>query len=592
MKKNAKLYIFDIIILMIIGGFLYISISYNSDYPGLYLDSVNPDYAGVQLLTGSSGAGTYIWAFSMFNGFPILPQMYHGAVTTITTIISCLITGSTSVFQVHAVNAVFAFIVCVLTYYLLKQYSNNHKVAALITVLLATTPSLNTILRCQYYIKLPGTALILGALYLLLSVREESVPIKRRIRIMVTAFLAGFAFYSYFHYLFFAPAFLWVLWCKIGLSSYSEKAKMVLLFLTAYCIGALGYFVGYAAFLLQNEPLVWMLIVAMLLVAVLLIFTLVTDQFRGKKAIAWIVFIGLLFGVVGIGIISNISFILEKLGTVANGLNIAGETVTAKERILLVFQNWGNILSGRMAETLIFQETFSIFPHLYAITLFMMTVFSYICLWKSKNKSSAAMLMVIVSVFLISFVTFSVFFASRLGTQHFVPMLPLSLLLMGSEIVVIMECKDRINMKCIVAICLLLLSINFINNGLFQYKLGLSGGHGLFTSQINELAYDALENSAQGKKEVYVFEEWGFFAGFSYLTRNMIPYVTECGIDRANQYLSDGYDVIYCSWSEDGILDAEHRLHNDELANSVIEKRYCLDGKIAFYTLTLSSKID
>lgn len=133
-----------------------------------------------------------------------------------------------------------------------------------------------------------------------------------------------------------------------------------------------------------------------------------------------------------------------------------------------------------------------------------------------------------------------------------------------------------------------ILGINLFNEFQIIRKIELTGGVHLFTEQINQLAAEALENEAEGIKEVYVFPEWGFLFGFNYLTVNQIEATSNAEPGHLQPYLEEGYRIVMCYWSKEEkeqyeslfkALDARSRTAN--------EIRYQRDGEEAFYIMSL-----
>ena len=63
------------------------------------------------------------------------------------------------------------------------------------------------ILKTQYYIKVPGTAFTFLALLSFVSGCKKEKSFRYA---LISGFLAGLAFYSYFIYLFFVPAYIYL----------------------------------------------------------------------------------------------------------------------------------------------------------------------------------------------------------------------------------------------------------------------------------------------------------------------------------------------------------------------------------------------
>ena len=109
------------------------------------------------------------------------------------------------------------------------------------------------------------------------------------------------------------------------------------------------------------------------------------------------------------------------------------------------------------------------------------------------------------------------------------------LLILGCSMLCIMSCTNMYNSRVIVK------------------ELESNGGNNLCTEEINELAESAKKNYYAGKKEYYVFEDWGFMCGFNFLTSNLVPYTTNCDFEYFKTKQGEGYTIITCCWEEESM---------------------------------------
>lgn len=136
-----------------------------------------------------------------------------------------------------------------------------------------------------------------------------------------------------------------------------------------------------------------------------------------------------------------------------------------------------------------------------------------------------------------------------------------------------------------------LLLVSAVDSTRILQEIRVTGGNGRFTSQLTQLAYDALENAEQGEKELYLFPDWGFFTGFDYLTRNSIPFQGNLDEEVSGSYFADGGNLVLCCWEKEDVAQYEaflHKVMGSQTGSIVTEEKYNPNGSLAFYKLTLS----
>ena len=167
------------------------------DNLGLYFDSVFPDYAATQLLDSQEYQVKWLVAW------PILTQYYHGSINMYISAFITMIIGSTSIIQHRLINAG----IIVVCFYLINRIFESNGIRSSIRFGLITCfafmPSMLEFCLTQYYIELPGVALSLFALLLLIESEKLS-----NFKIWISFVILGISFYSYFNFLFLFPGFL------------------------------------------------------------------------------------------------------------------------------------------------------------------------------------------------------------------------------------------------------------------------------------------------------------------------------------------------------------------------------------------------
>lgn len=163
LKKIIKTNKSDIMMLLLISVVIFFQILRCKDFPGLYFDAVNPDWLAVQILFPEGRIGTKYPQ----TGFPFLAQLYHGTLTVWVHLIVIGIFGRTSLMTVRIVNAIYVIAICWMVYLILKSLFEKKIINYIMVIALAISPQIFSYMRTQYYIKLPGTLLILLSIYFL-----------------------------------------------------------------------------------------------------------------------------------------------------------------------------------------------------------------------------------------------------------------------------------------------------------------------------------------------------------------------------------------------------------------------------------------
>ncbi|MDD6319783.1 MAG: hypothetical protein PUA63_02835, partial [Oscillospiraceae bacterium] len=184
---------------------------------------------------------------------------------------------------------------------------------------------------------------------------------------------------------------------------------------------------------------------------------------------------------------------------------------------------------------------------------------------------------------------------TRMQTQHFVPICFLMLFAgtlelaettswITGRILEIRQVKKGTQTVCV--LCCVVLSLLFLNDRfMILNEIEVTGGNGFYTSQINKLADDALENFEKGEKEIYLFPEWGFMSGFNYITNNHVAFSTNSSSENMKKLMNEGYDVLVVYWN-DSDTKTYSDLLNDAGAETIIKYAYVgNEGRADFYKL-------
>lgn len=554
-------YIVDILIIM--AGVLFSALLDNSAI-GLYLDSVNPDYLAVQILfpndVNSAMTLPYI-------GFPVVGQLYHGVVTMLVQLLVIGITGGASLTKLRILNAMYTAAACIFMYLILKKLNVKRFIVMITELCLVTSASLFMIMKIQYYIKLPGTACtLLTILILLYGIGKE----KEWRYVLVAGLVAGFAFYSYFIYLFYIPGYVYFL-----LKKYDRK-KLIYNLLTfgfSFIVGCAGYFIGYFGFIISSLP--WessqqrLVMIAfcmmLLLISVIgLVLNWLNIWFKkiSGKVLGAIDLLGI-GSIVAYVVYLFMSYSAEIIDFFTNNLlalNVAGDEVSFGGRFVNI---WGFVVAifTNSVEKAVLGESVSKMPYMYLVLFLLAIVYIiFTIIFGKKNEKKKTEAMKISVIFIGTWLLVAIVFASRMGTQHFVSIYFGGFLVIGLVLQQLYERLSKVcNTKLITGIYtvlfVFLIGGNTLNVNALHQEVNESGCINLYSNQINKLAYDANDRYVRGEKEFYVFPEWGFMCGFSYLTNNRVLYSLDVNdYELINKYYNQGYRIKIC-YFDGGNLD-------------------------------------
>jgi len=541
--------------------------------PGLYMDAVNPDYFAVQLLHPSDNPILIV----PYIGVPLLGQVYHGTITTWVSAIVILITGQTSVLQLHIANAVYGIIICILLFRLFLRIKIHRYISAGIVLLLATSPNLFSMYCTQLYIELPGICFTLITIWKLMDWNTSL----KNIDLLMAGVLAGLAFYSYFNYLFCLPGYI------IAIIYYTQqKSRETITIncrvaLTGFILGASPFAIGYLGYALTMLPLSNALKCVILLSFSVVGYGICIGYYKMQVSKQWdferknfATFS--YFGVSILFALIVIIYFRQKIAHVFSLLNVVGNKAGLGQKLWMLLDDTNQILCNTMAENLLLGKPVSIFTDIVKYVLVALLVVTVILIFRKKVQRIKVKIFMSIFISLLLYYTFSMILASRMQPQHFVMMLFAEYALLAITIDIVMDVitvsfRHDILLKrfgCILFIGGI--ALNFINQNVIIDKLVQSGGYRLYTEDLNKLAEDAKNNLSNGGKELYIFPEWGFISGFDYLTMNKVRYITKIDAEYCQKMLEQGYTIKLCCWNYEDYQNPDQL--KEQLERAVGEK--------------------
>jgi len=503
----------------------------NIGLPGLYMDAVNPDYIVANFLSGNAGAINH---FPPYDSFPVLGQLYHGMTHFYFGVVFFEFFGM-NIFSLRLLHALFGLGILIATYILIFIATRLKRIALPIVLIFATDPALIFSFRTQTYITLTPMIWILLSVSLLLFLYKNNKNVyHEKWLLLISGWLFGFAFYGYFIYIFFAPAFLVAVYFVVRKNVASFK-RNVAFWIGGVFLGSILYFYGYIRLIIE---------------------------FGG--------FSGLLNGI--------------------TGLNVSGHDAGFLDRLSILFGYMTSVLSGTFQYFMIFLKEPDLMNgsiKLYIIGIVIILASSLV-VWQSKKNSLLNWFV----VFVTSFYLIALCFATRLGSHHMVVIMPILYVGLGVAFFEIYTLSFKMLSKKkqliatiiygFIVVYLLALNINF--QSYIQKNLVKFGGVGTYSDSLFLLVEDALRNP---NLTYYVFDDWGFFAPFAFLTRGEIPY--KLGLSREDlQKIECNKDLSFAYWG-----DKNDRINNfAESIGHVIDRKiyYQRDKAISFTVIRVSER--
>ncbi len=231
-RRTTLLVLLPCCLLFVLGAVSDITV------PGLYMDAVNPDYLVVRLLGQS--ATTPAWVLPgtlLFGRFPVLGQIYHGALPYWLGLPAYALWG-TGVVGVRLTNMLFGLLVLASVALFLRAFRVRPVIVALVLAALALDPGFLFSFRTQFYINVLPLAPLLAAIAWAEHRRSNPTP---RLAFAVGV-LAGVAFYGYFIYAFLVPAA--ALHAGLRWRDAARWRRLAAAWVAGFVIGALPYPLG------------------------------------------------------------------------------------------------------------------------------------------------------------------------------------------------------------------------------------------------------------------------------------------------------------------------------------------------------------
>lgn len=541
-----------------------VSVIHKGNYPGLYMDAVNPDYLSVQIINPQQDRPS--WA--IFNlGIPLLGQIYHGTITMMCSVISILITGTTSVLQLRVLNSIYGSISCYLVYKILEKIKIKNWIAVAISIALALSANLSSMYVTQYYIELPGVIFSLLSLIMLINWIIDSTNQKF---LFLSGFFIGLAFYSYFNFIFLFPSLVCFSLFFLKINDKKRVINRTLICITGFGLGSTLYFCGLVMITMQPlfdirlfyKKMICIAIVAVYVVLLLVIYRLLNKEDTNYLNLSLI-----------IGIFTIILFVVVKKAlSIYESPKVVDYSGNLIDKMRQLFSIIVLILCRCNEEYVLGENVCNGMAWVVKLTVIVVLVglLYLICFRRSDNR-----LKWIIGILFISLIYLSCClpFMGRIHGQHLVIILFVMYLLLGIALDVCLSVISiffsnakwmNVGEYCIgfVLILVCFTGVFYQNRVLYSFKQDKPNILYNYSDSIRLISENALKNKENGKKEFYVFPEWGYMMGFDYLTGNLIPYMDALDTDRISELVDDNYTVVICYWKKE-----EYNSYLEKLSN-------------------------
>jgi len=449
--------------------------------PGLYMDSVNPDYLAARILNPDKIPAWVYPDNALFPDYkyPLLNSLYGGATPAYIGLLVWKIIGH-SVFSIRILHLAYGLLIIYLCYKIVHWMTKKPIIASIITLIICLDPTFLFAWRTQYYLQLFPLITFIPALILLLHQIlgiKENGKIKPKLLIL-SGFLIGFSAWGYFIFALYFGVLLFLL------TYYAWRKKILWRVFTLF---SLSFLTGYLLFIYAHLSII------------------INQGFKGY--------------------LGSLSAMNSAYG-ISNHLNVDfwGRIVHVWNLLTHLFG--GDFIAVTMAGETPYQGIGGVIFTLWA--LFILAFLSYKIVKNDYYNSELIhklytfnkLVALIVFVHLI----FGIAIGPSLNYQHFIMLVPMIYLsggiaIYGLYLVIFKHLAKQLSKK-VVKITLVTLSlclvVTFLNYNSKIYKLlGETGGTGYYSDAINRLSdyvYELPPNA------VIAFPQWGYWMGVAAAT--------------------------------------------------------------------------
>lgn len=462
--------------LLVIPLIIYTFMAFREiDLPGLYMDSVNPDYMAVWLIKGSHHIPSWLYPDNYFGHYPLLNSLYGGNITAYLGLFFFKIAGFGLV-EVRVFHALLGILVLVSMSWCFHKWKVPRFASSVALCLLAIDPTFLFAWRTQYYLQLvPVIFLSIGLGLLGEHNQRINSGFDGRRHLFFCGIFLGFSAYCYFIFAFYAAVIVavYINYCRHKL----PLNRVAIPLIAGTALGWLPYFFAHVSIILNTN------------------FNVYLEDLR------------ILQTNYGVGVESQGGFI---------------------DRVHIVSERLGYLVAGRSLQINVFGNgtSSSFVSILHFLTLFGGTIFFLIysivgLIRQSKPVISwnetplrlyATMMIAIIVVHLV----FGLIVGRPLNLQHYVMLLPvlytmtaIAIVCLWDSLVFLRQFID-VSRGIMVAFCLGMIATNFSLSWGIIDRLKQTGGVQMYSDAINVLA---AHIQTLNPETVLLFPQWGYWMG-------------------------------------------------------------------------------
>lgn len=448
----------------------------NMPFPGLYMDSVNPDYHAIWLMRGMNNIPAWLCPDNFLAGMyhiPLLTTPYGGNITAYLALLFFKIFGY-GLNEIRIFHALLGMFLLISLMWCLQKWKISRPAVAIALCLLAVDPTFIFAWRTQYYLQLTPLIFIFLGLGILGEhyQKKESATAPRKLLFIAGIFL-GFAAYVYFVFAFYAAIIL------ISYTLINRKKQFIrniaIPLIAGTALGWLPFVYAHVSIILNTG------------------FHSYIEQLRGLQT--------------AYGVIDQNQNFLERIYTIWQRL---GELVIGHSLQLSIFGNWqGNTIASMVhVACLILGPALCLLHFTYPLAK-TSRIENLNCIITQRT-----LIKLLAAIFAIHLIVGGAI-GRPLHLQHYIMLLPILYALTACTINFILLNINFTRQKSLLKSMALLLIVSFFTANFslsweFMQRLKLTGGTGMYSDAINIAATKLQPLNAD---TALLFPQWGYWMG-------------------------------------------------------------------------------